>query len=212
MKQSHITFPCGGLKLEGIYYEVEGETGVSAVVVCHPHPLYGGSMQNNVIYAVAGALAAKAIAALIFNFRGVGESEGRHGGGIDEQQDVKSALDWLEIQPGVDRGKLGLAGYSFGAAVALPVACLDGRVRGAAFISPYLEQSHVSLLKSYRKPKLLVSGSRDNMVLPDDVAAYYSEAAEPKKFETINGSDHFWGGYEDEMADVVAEFFAGLFK
>ena len=139
MKPQQVSFACGSLKLEGLYYGVESAGPVPAVVVCHPHPLYGGSMRNNVTYALADALVKCGIAALLFNFRGVGRSQGSHGGGIAEQEDVRAALDWLGPGKGVDAGRLGLAGYSFGAGVAYPVGCRDERVKAIALVSPYFE-------------------------------------------------------------------------
>jgi len=207
MKPQHVIFPCGELKLEGLYYGVEVKRPVPAVIVCHPHPLHGGSMHNNVTYAVADALVKSGIAALLFNFRGVGGSGGRHGGGIAEQQDISAALGWLQGQKNVDKTRLGLAGYSFGGGVALPAACADERVKCVALISPYFEESPVSLLKGCRKPKLIVGGGSDDMVLPSDVEQYGREAAAPKTYEIIKGADHFWGGYEGQMADRVAGFF-----
>ena len=207
MKPQHIIFPCGELKLEGLYYGVEAKEPVPAVVVCHPHPLHGGSMDNNVTYAIADALVKSGIAALLFNFRGVGRSEGRHGGGIAEQEDIKSALDWLRGQPNIDKVRLGLAGYSFGGGVALPVACLDERVKCVALVSPYFESSPVALLRDCRKPKLILGGGNDDVVPVSDVERYGKEAAEPKTCLIIKGADHFWGGYEGQMADRVAGFF-----
>ena len=207
MKQLHITFQCGELKLEGLYFGLETQRAVPAVVVCHPHPLYGGSMHNNVTYAIADALVAVSIAALLFNFRGVGRSQGEYSSGAEEQKDIAAALDWLRGREGVDSGRLGLAGYSFGAGVALPVGCADERVKGIALISPYFENSPLSMLRGCRKPKLIIGGSNDDGVLPADMETYGEEAAEPKKCEIIDGPDHFWGGYEGPMADKVAGFF-----
>jgi hypothetical protein len=210
MKPLHIIFPCGEIKLEGLYYGVDAKGKVPAVAVCHPHPLHGGSMHNNVTYAIADALVKAGIAALLFNFRGVGRSEGRHGGGIAEQQDIVAALGWLGPWEGVDEGRLGLAGYSFGGGVALPVACADERVRCLALISPYFEESPFPLLKDCRKPKLILGGGSDDMVLSSNVEQYGRESAAPKKCEIINGADHFWGGYEGQMADKVAGFFRDI--
>jgi len=207
MKPQHIIFPCGEIKLEGLYYGIEAQVPVPAVAVCHPHPLYGGSMHNNVTYAVADALVKSGIAALLFNFRGVGRSGGRHGGGTAEQQDISAALGWLQGQPNVDKERLGLAGYSFGGGVALPVACADERVKCVALISPYFESSPISLLRGCAKPKLIIGGGHDDMVPVSDVELYGAEAAEPKVCEIIKGADHFWGGYEGPMADKVASFF-----
>ena len=210
MTQERIVFPCGKIKLEGIFYKVEPKEKAPAVVVCHPHPLYGGSMQNNVTFAIAEALVSVSIAALLFNFRGVGRSEGEYGGGLDEQEDVAAALDWLQKQGTVNPAQLALAGYSFGAAVAFPVACADTRVKAVALISPYFEQSHLSLLKNCKKPKLIVSGANDEVVGADDAREYYSVAAEPREVALIEGADHFWGGYESRVADFTAGFFKRL--
>jgi alpha/beta superfamily hydrolase len=210
MKPQPIIFPCGEIKLEGLYYGVDAKGPVPAVAVCHPHPLHGGSMHNNVTYAIADALVKAGVAALLFNFRGVGRSGGRHGGGIAEQEDVRAALDWLGTWEAVDAGRLGLAGYSFGGGVALPVACADERVRCVALISPYFEGSPVSLLRGCSKPKLILGGGSDDMVLPSDVEQYGREAAEPKTCIIIEGAGHFWGGYEGPMADKVAGFFRDI--
>lgn len=209
MKPQSITFPCDEIKLEGLYYGVETMGPVPAVVICHPHPLHGGSMHNNVTYAIAEALVKAGIGALLFNFRGVGRSGGRHGGGIAEREDIGAALDWLQGQQEVDKNRLGLAGYSFGGGVALPVACTDERVKCTALVSPYFESSPLAILKSCGKPKLILGGGNDEIVLPTDVGQYGREAAEPKKWEIIKGADHFWGGCEGQMADSVAGFFSG---
>jgi hypothetical protein len=164
-------------------------------------------MHNNVTYAIADALVESGIAALLFNFRGVGGSEGRHSGGIAEQEDIKSALNWLQGQENVDEARLGLAGYSFGGGVVLPVACMDERVRCFALVSPYFESPAGALLKGCSKPKLIIGGGSDDIVLPSDVERYGREAAEAKTCEIIKGADHFWGGYEGQMADRVAGFF-----
>lgn len=206
MRPLQIVFPCGDIKLEGLFYSVETGGPAPAVVVCHPHPLYGGTMHNNVTYAIADALMKSGIAALLFNFRGVGGSQGSYGGGLAEQQDVGAALDWLGSAKGVDGDRMGLAGYSFGAGVAFPVGCRDARVKAIALVSPYFESSPVSLLKSCLKPKLMLGGSMDDMVPSHDVESCGKEAAEPKKCEIIKGPDHFWGGYEGPMAEKVAGF------
>ena len=207
MRPQPIIFPCGEIKLEGLFYGAEAGASSPGVVVCHPHPLYGGTMHNNVTYTIADALVKSGISALLFNFRGVGRSQGSYGGGVEEQQDVKAALDWLSSTKGVDGERLGLAGYSFGAGVAFPVGCEDACVKALALVSPYFESSPLSLLKGCLKPKLMLGGSQDDMVPPGDVERYGKEAAEPKRCEIIKGPDHFWGGYEGPMAQNVADFF-----
>lgn len=211
MKKEHIIFPCHNLKLEGIYHEAEPGGPGPAVVVCHPHPMYGGSMDNNVTTAIASALVKVPINALLFNFRGVGKSQGSYGEGIDEQDDVRAALDWLEKRAGVDKARLGLAGYSFGAGVVLPVGCDDGRVKGLALVSPFLRGAQDAVLRKCTKPKLIVGGSEDETIGTDYFLLYDREAAEPKQVQIVTGADHFWSGFEEEMADIVAGFFGGLF-
>jgi uncharacterized protein len=211
MKPERVNFPCGKLKLEGLFFNA-GDGSAPAVVVCHPHPLYGGSMHNNVTYAIASALVSVNIAALLFNFRGVGGSDGTYAGGIGEQEDVRAALDYVQSLKGTDGQKLGLAGYSFGGGVVLPVACADKRVRAFALISPYSEDRQYALLKNCAKPTLIIGGSADDLVPAAEVELCASMAAGTKKAEIIGGADHFWGGYEDRMAGLTAAFFSDSFK
>ncbi len=208
LRQSRVSFPCGKLTLEGMCHYPEGSGVFPAAVLCHPHPQYGGSMDNNVIVAACSALLDESIVALMFNFRGVGGSEGSYGGGVAEQEDVKAAISWLISQPEVDGDRVGLLGYSFGAAVALSVACADERVKAVALISPPLEPSQVSLLKNCAKPKLIICGTDDFVVPPSQVELLKREVAEPEQFEVISGADHFWWGYERKIAEMASTFFS----
>jgi alpha/beta superfamily hydrolase len=106
---------------------------------------------------------------------------------------------------------MGLVGYSFGAAVALPVAHSDKRVRAMALISPPLEPSQMPQLKECAKPKLIVCGTEDFVVSLEKAELMNREAAEPKQFELVSGADHFWSGREATLAEKVAAFFGGLF-
>jgi len=168
-------------------------------------------MNNNVIMAVSSALVEKSIAAFMFNFRGVGSSQGNYGDGIAEQEDVAAAISWLISQPAVDGDRVGLLGYSFGATVALPVACTDERVKALALISMPPGSSQISQLKSCPKPKLIACGTDDFVVPLDQAKLMNQEAAEPKQFELIDGADHFWLGYETVLAGKVVALFKGKF-
>ncbi|MGB8707319.1 MAG: dienelactone hydrolase family protein [Dehalococcoidia bacterium] len=212
LRQSRVSFPCGKLTLEGLYYLPDRDGVSPAVVLCHPHPLYGGSMDSNVILSVSSALVEKSIIAFMFNFRGVGGSQGSFGGGIAEQEDVAAAISWIVSQPEVDSERVGLSGYSFGAAVALPVAGTDDRVKAIALISMPPGQLQISQLKNCAKPKLIICGTND-LVVPIEQAQLMSrEAAEPKQFELVSGADHLWWGYESGLAKKVAGFFESKFK
>jgi len=169
-------------------------------------------MNNNVVLALGSALADQSIVAFMFNFRGVGRSQGQFEGGIGEQEDVIAAVDWLTTQSEVDRHRLGIAGYSFGAIVALPAACDDERVKALTLISPPLEPSQISQLKDCAKLKLIICGTEDFLVSLQQAELINRESAEPKQFELIAGADHFWWGYEVAMAQKVTVFFNTSFN
>lgn len=203
-----VAFPVAGLSLEGVFHRPAVEPPYPCVAVCHPHPLYGGDMDNSVVVALSRRLAEAGIGALRFNFRGTGASEGAYGGGIEEREDVRAALDFLEGLPEVDAERLGLAGYSFGALVALTTA--DPRSRGVAAVSPPFSMlgPHEDSLAT---PALLVFGEEDQIApasaLPP-VGALFDGNYEVSR---IAGADHFWWGKEREAADAVATFFTSLF-
>ena len=212
MKQTDVTFACGNIVLEGVWHLPSTNHPAPAVIVCHPHPLYGGDMDNNVVFAICQALAEQGIAALRFNFRGVGNSGGSHGNGIAEQEDVTAALDLAAASPHIDTRRIGLAGYSFGTSVIVPVAVHDSRVELMALVSPALSNAGWKQLKGYTKPKLLISGEHDFVIPVAQFRQHLKEIAEPKQWEIIAGADHFWHGYEVEIAQRVARFFANGFS
>ena len=115
MRQSAVSFKIKGLTFEGVMAQPEREeSGLPGVVICHPHPLYGGNMDNNVVLAVSYGVVEQGFATLRFNFRGVGNSEGEHTKGEQESQEVLAALELMKAWPSVDSKRVGLAGYSFG--------------------------------------------------------------------------------------------------
>lgn len=212
MSQTRVTFPCGKLSLEGVWHQPEGTAPLPAVIVCHPHPLYGGSMANNVVVAVCRALNEAGIAALRFNFRGVGKSGGEFGGGIAEQEDVRAALAFVCSRKEVDPKRMGLAGYSFGAGVAAPVACRDEGVARLALVSPVLSEAGWEELQKCPKPRFLIVGEGDFFVPLADFQERTSKLTEPKECLVVKGEDHFWWGHLEEMAGRVSQFFARGFE
>jgi len=207
LNRVHITFPCGDISLEGVWHFPQGTDHFPAVIVCHPHPLNGGNMSNNIVFAICQALAQQSIAALRFNFRGVGKSGGTFGEGIAEQEDVKAALAFISSTPNIDQKRIGLAGYSFGASVALPVAVQDGRVNLLALVSPALSDSGWEQLKGYTKPKFLITGDNDFVIPQQQFWQHIKDIPEPKQCQVISGADHFWEGFEEEVAQKVTQFF-----
>ena len=169
-------------------------------------------MANNTVLAICDALAQMSVAAFRFNFRGVGKSEGSFGESIAEQEDVKAALACALSMPDIDPGRIGLAGYSFGADVALPVAIADKRVSLLALVSPALSDSHWEQLKGYTRPKFLIIGNNDFVIPLPQFQKHIIDVPEPKHWQVISGADHFWLGYEEELGKKVARFFVGSFR
>src|SRR4030042_7135910 len=136
MKETRVSFPCGELFLEGILAIPGGAGPFPAVIVCHPHPLYGGSMDNNVVWSLTQTLTQASFVSFKFNFRGVGESQGEFGHGIGEQEDTEAAIFFISMLKEVDSKTVGLAGYSAGAGFAFPVGFKDTRIKALAAVSP----------------------------------------------------------------------------
>jgi len=212
MEVKRVAFNSGSLSLEGMLAIPEGTGPFPAVVVCHPHPLYGGNMDNNIVAGVCKALGQLSLISLRFNFRGVGRSEGKFGQGVGEQQDVGAAISFASTIERVDRAAIGLAGYSAGAGFAIPVVLGDTHIKAFAAISPPLSMFDFETLKSYPKAKLFISGSRDNFTPVSQFLQFCRNLPEPKEYATIEGADHFWWGHEADMAASVATFFAKALK
>jgi len=205
LTREHVIFPCGEISLEGVLHLAAGNGPFAGVVVCHPHPLYGGDMENGVVVAICQALVTRSITALRFNFCGAGGSSGRFGGGVKERDDVKAALDYLAARKEINAEKLGLAGYSFGGAVAFAAAQEDPRVKKLALVSPALDDGGWAQLKAWSRPKLILLGDADTMVPYNRLKKYFEDGGD---FQAFHGVDHFWWGFEEEIGKRVSEFFA----
>lgn len=201
-----VFIPCGTLTLEGILERPDNHGDLPAAVICHPHPLYGGNMHNNVVRALRKALLEKGVMCLRFNFRGTGRSWGTHGEGIDEIQDVLAALDFIESQERVDPKRIILAGYSFGCWVGLHAAYRDTRPSMLIGISPPLDVSDFSFLKNEKRPKLLVAGDNDFVCSVQNFRKMMEEIPDPKHGVILNGVDHFHFGKEDNLVREVTKF------
>lgn len=203
-QEEHITFAAGNLRLEGILM-LPLVRPCPGVVVCHPHPLYGGNMENNVVREVADDLARRGLAVLRFNFRGAGASQGAYAGGRGEQEDARAALAYLAARNEVAGLPLGLCGYSFGGLVAFSIGPQEDRVAAIAGISPLLPEM---TLTGCLKPKLFVFGQDDQVIPVAEAVAQAQATPAPREVMVIPGADHFWWGREREVAARVGEFFA----
>jgi alpha/beta superfamily hydrolase len=177
-----------------------------AGLVCHPHPLFGGTMHNKVVYHAAKALNGFGFPVLRFNFRGAGLSQGQHDGGRAEQDDVRSALQWLESEFHLP---IIFAGFSFGAAVGLRVCCGGSQVSALLSLGTPVQADHrtydYSFLAQCSQPKLFVSGANDPYAPQDELRKIVEAAAEPKKLVLIPAAGHFFEGKLNQMqAALVA--------
>ena len=202
-----VKIPVGEISLEAkLGYDEETSAG-PGVVICHPHPQFGGSMENNVVWALYDVFVERGYVALAFNFRGVGLSGGRHEDGEGEILDVLGALNWLEALPETSGFGLGVLGYSFGAWVGLRAAVRDARVRCVGAVAPPLAMYPFSFLKDLSAPLFVVSGSRDAFCPTDGKESLCAELAKEVNWKILEGTDHFFWNCEKEAAGYLADGF-----
>jgi alpha/beta superfamily hydrolase len=188
-------------RLEALLWTVPGEHPPLAAVVCHPHPLFGGTMHNKVVYQAAKALHRRGIPVLRFNFRGAGQSEGVHDRGIGEQGDVRAALDYLAAE--FAHIPILQAGFSFGSLVGLRVGCADQRVSDLIGLGIPVDHSDLTYLRSCAKPKLIIQGGNDQFGSRANVEALFATLAEPKRLVIVEGADHFFAGQLEKVRGAI---------
>lgn len=177
-------------------------------LVCHPHPVYGGSMHNKVVFRTAQAALGLGLPALRFNFRGVGRSEGRYDEGRGECEDVGAALDYLEYR--FPQIPVCLMGFSFGAWVGLKVGAFDLRVRVLVAIGPPVASHDFNFLREITKSKLWVQGTRDEFGPRAQVESLFSSFPDPKRLHWIEGADHFFVGKLPELQSAIQSFLSEI--
>jgi hypothetical protein len=193
-------------RLEAMLWTVPSPEPRRVAVVCHPHPLFGGTMHNKVVYQTAKALHNSGAPVLRFNFRGAGLSEGLHDKGNGEAGDVRAALDYLAAEfPG---RPILLAGFSFGSWVGLRVGCEDARVKELIGLGIPVNNSDLSYLQTCAKPKLFIQGGNDEFGARATVEALYATLPEPKHLVVVEGADHFFAGKLDQVAAAIKDWVA----
>lgn len=206
--QQDIRFKSGDVTLEGVLHLPDGDGKFPGVVICHPHPRYGGGMGNNVVLALAHSICESGIAVLRFNFQGVGESEGTFGQGPAELGNAVDAVDYLALHERTKTTRVGIAGYSFGAWVALEASAESNAIQAVASIACPLRAYTSMGVDELLQPKLLVCGEFDHDFPVEHFKFLSRRFMEPKQVEVKYGADHFFAGYEEDLGEMTAKFFS----
>jgi uncharacterized protein len=205
----HVNIPTPQGHLEGILKpEERGTVPKYAALVCHPHPLGGGTMHNKVVFKVAQTLQKLDMPALRFNFRGVGHSTGTYDEGRGEMEDVRFALEFLSRRyPGLP---VILAGFSFGAYVGLRVAVIDDRVQIMIGLGVPARMFDGDTLQGSHKPKLFIHGTEDDIAPYELAKEWFEQVPAPKSMVAVQGADHFFQGHLEEVQAIIVEFVENL--
>jgi alpha/beta superfamily hydrolase len=194
-----------GPSLEGLLHVPEGASPFPGIVICHPHPQMGGEMHNNVVGALVRAALGEGIAALRFNFRGVGASEGSYDGGKGEQDDARAALHYLRSQPEINAERIAIAGYSFGSIVAVRVAYRQDDLAAVVAVSNPVERGG-AIEVLLKPPTLFITGDRDEYVDHNLLLEYEDQIGDDVTVEVLEGVDHFWWGSDGRLIELVGAF------
>jgi hypothetical protein len=206
MREEKVFIPAKGFQLEGLLGNQEAFSMKGGVILCHPHPQYGGDMHSLVISTAADVAYQEGFSTLRFNFRGVGKSGGSYGEGIGEREDVRAAIDYFFSALGHANSPLILLGYSFGAWAALPVGAQDNRVKGMVAVAPPLELYDFRFLEGCKKKKLLMAGDQDFFCPVALLRTYFDRLEEPKSLAIIEGADHFFFTHHRTLIEPLRVF------
>jgi alpha/beta superfamily hydrolase len=204
-------YPAGNLfvlaphgRLEAILKEPRAGSIRGVALVLHPHPLFGGTMHNKVVFRAAAALNDAGLIALRINFRGVGQSTGTHDEGYGERDDVRAGLDYLaENYPGQE---ITLCGFSFGARVGLEVGITDERVVRLISIGTPVDKYDFTFLEGCRKPILFVQGEHDEYGNVERLRGLVAKIKAPTELKIIKGAGHFFDDQLDELKAAITEW------
>ncbi len=197
MNDSPVLFKSEGLSIEG---RLGAGDMRKAVLISHPHPQYGGNMQNPVVQSITAVYQKKGYTSLRYNFRGVGKSQGAYGKGRGELRDLLAAFAFLQAK---GFSEIDLAGYSFGAWV---TALAAGKIQAGAVIlvAPPAAMMDFSQTGAISALKLVLAGSEDEFAPPQRVEPLIRRWNPEARFSIIRGADHFFFGYLDELTAQLA--------
>ncbi|MBA3009949.1 MAG: alpha/beta hydrolase [Proteobacteria bacterium] len=195
-----VTIHCNNIRLEGLLSQNISERGV---VVTHPHPLYGGNMENPVVEQIVQSFLERGFTTLRFNFRGTGKSSGVFDNGVGEVEDVRAALDYLK---GSKVTALYLAGYSFGARMNASLVSSGYAVQDHIMVSPPMGVLSFSDVASLPSTGLILTGANDAIAPKDMVQAAINRWKINPRFEVIRGCDHFYTGCLTSLKDSLLDY------
>ena len=196
-----VTIPGPSGPLEGLLQEREHDPGGLVALICHPHPLYGGTLHNKVVHRTASTLHQLGVVVLRFNYRGVGTSAGQYDHGAGELDDARAALRWLESRhPGA---RLWLGGFSFGAWVAARLAATEPATERVILIAPGVRTSSFESMHTSAVPKLVIQGTADEICPLAALEPEYAQWAEPKQLVLVEGGTHFFDRQLGALGDAL---------
>jgi len=205
MNEEPVIFRSEGLKLEGLLYQPRDVAEARGAVVCHPHPLYGGSMLDVIVEAILKAMWAIDCATLRFNFRGVGNSQGEYDEGRGEARDAEAAVKYIAGLRGMQRGKVILAGYSFGAMAAVNAAAHTPEVTTVVAVAPPILADGVGQLVALKKRLVVVAGEEDRYCPPAQLEVLRNALIGLIRLKIIPGADHFFAGHEEQVTAALID-------
>ena len=201
-----IRGPAGDL--EALLQTREPPAPAVAALVCHPHPLYGGTLHNKVVHRVASVLVDSGAAVMRFNFRGVGKSAGTHDAGVGEVEDAKAALD--EVRRRFPVARVWIAGFSFGSWIAARLAVREPGVGRLILVAPPVGTSSFEVLHTSTIPKLVIQGNRDVNCPVGLLEREFPRWADPKELRVVEGATHFFDKQLSALADALVQGLASL--
>ncbi len=197
-------------RLEGRYHHNDNPTSPVAVIL-HPHPLYGGTMNNKVVYRLFQSFMKSGFSVLRFNFRGVGKSMGTYDEGVGELSDAAAALDWVQLK-NPEACTCWISGFSFGAWIALQLLMRRPEIEGFVTASPPVNKYDFSFLSPCPSPGLILQGNKDDIVSEQDVtklvSKLHSQNAQGIEYQIFDGSDHYFRNQLDTFETQVTEYIA----
>jgi alpha/beta superfamily hydrolase len=198
-----LTFDGPAGRLEGILKFHDTQAPKALAVVCHPHPLFHGTMHNKVVFAIAEAFFSLRCEVLRFNFRGVGISAGTHDQGRGELEDTLAAVKYLrERHPGLP---CHIAGFSFGAWIAVEAFRSDFDLASLTAVAPPFKYFDPKILQTLKRPKLFLQGTADDLCPVEELQAWFPWFAEPKAQVLFEGAGHFFNNHLADLRKTIAE-------